>query len=285
MPQSGSEWANAFPWSLAYRWGHSALAVDFDLSGDTARLVCVRRPGDPQEGVADVLLPLVDVVLLGERSGWSRPPFTGSALGERLRYRAHRSAFAAEDGPGVRWHRLVVELWDPESGVAAFGEYASPDGVSVLRSRVRLRNEGDAPVTVRSVGSLLLGGLPSHDELTVFEGREERLTECRRSADGPLTMGALRCRADARTWLWQIESASRGVWAAGEAAGRTYLALGGSAPDEHRQSEVLGPGAEFASGWVALALGTGFDGALAELTAYRRAVRRPRRLGVGPGAS
>ncbi|PIM73317.1 hypothetical protein CTU88_05960 [Streptomyces sp. JV178] len=279
MPQSESEWANAFPWSLSYRWGHSALAVDFDLSGDTARLVCVRRPGDPEEGGADVLLPLVDVVLVGDGSGWSRSPFTGSALGERLRYRAHRSTCGAEDNPGVRWHRLVVESRDPESGVAAFGEYASPDGVSVLRSRVRLRNEGDAPVTVRSVGSLLLGGLPSPDEVTVFQGRDEWI------ADGHLTMGALECRRDARTWLWQIESASRGVWEAGEAAGRTYLALGGLAPDEHEKGVTLEPGAEFASGWVALALGTGVDGALGELTAYRRAVRRPRRLGVGPGAS
>ncbi|MDG5807782.1 hypothetical protein P9869_35055 [Streptomyces ossamyceticus] len=279
MPQSESEWANAFPWSLSYRWGHSALAVDFDLSGDTARLVCVRRPGDPEEGEADVLLPLVEVVLVGDGSGWSRSPFTGSALGERLRYRAHRSAFAAEDGTGLRWHRLVVELRDPASGVAAFAEYASPDGVSVLRSRVRLRNEGDAPVTVRSVGSLLLGGLPSPDESTVFQGREEWL------ADGHLTMGALECRTDARTWLWQIESASRGVWEVGEAAGRTYLALGEPASDEHERGVALEPGAEFTSGWVALALGTGLDGALGELTAYRRAVRRPRRLGVGPGAS
>ncbi|MCL6733524.1 hypothetical protein [Streptomyces neyagawaensis] len=283
MPQSESEWANAFPWSLSYRWGHSALAVDFDLSGDTARLVRVRRPGDPEEVEADVLLPLVDVVLHGEGSGRSRPPFTGSVLGERLRYRAHRSALEAEGGPGVRWHRLVVELRDPESGVAAFVEFASPDGVCVLRSRVRLRNEGDAPVTMRSLGSLLLGGLPSPEELTVFQGRDEWLTQCPCSGDGPFTMGALRCRTDGRTWLWQIESASSGVGEVGEAAGRTYLALGGPATGEHQGGEGLKPGAEFASGWVALALGTGFDGALAELTAYRHAVRRPR-LGVGPGA-
>ncbi|MEV6379087.1 glycoside hydrolase family 36 protein [Streptomyces sp. NPDC051773] len=311
MPQHDRhQWTDSFPWSLSYRWGHSALTADFDLSGDTPRLLCVRRPGDPEPGPEEPgtgpALPLVDLVLLGAGTGWARPRFTGTAIGSRLTYRSHHST--CDSGDGVRWHRLIFELHDPATGSTAFVEYASPDGIPVLRSRVRLRNDGSEPVTVRSVGSLLLGGLPSPDELSVLRARNDWLAECRwyteplrdsvpdvghelhgggghaaaRLAgrgswptDGHLAMGGLRHRGDGRGWLWQIESASSWVWEAGEWAGRTCLALGGPTHDEHQWREVLRPGAEFTTEWAALALGDGFEGALAALTSYRRAVRRP----------
>lgn len=315
MPEPDSDqWTNSFPWSLSYRWGHSALTVDFDLSGDTPRLVRVRRPDEPQpepgEAKTESSLPLVDLVLLGAGTGWSRPRFTGTALGDRLRYRAHHSTHGVAHGSrtgGVGWHRLTFELHDPESGLTAFVEYATPDGIPVLRSRVRLRNDGDGPLTVRSVGSLLVGGLPSPEQLWVFRARNDWLAECRWYAeplrdsvpdlgpeahtgghaaarlagrgswptDGHLAMGALVHRTDARSWLWQIESASSWVWEAGDSAGQTYLALGGPTHDEHGWRQALAPGEEFTAEWAALALGTCFDGALAALTSYRRAVRRP----------
>ncbi|MDT0572918.1 alpha-galactosidase [Streptomyces sp. DSM 3412] len=327
MPQHDShQWTDSFPWSLSYRWGHSALTADFDLSADTPRLLGVRRPGDPEPGPeetkTDPSLPLVDLVLLGQGTGWSRPRFTGTAIGARLKYRAHHSTCgttpdnttadttgsSADSDDHVRWHRLTFELHDPATGLTAFVEYASPDGIAALRSRVRLRNDGSESVTVRSLGSLLLGGLPSPDDLSVFRARNDWLAECRwyteplrdsvpdvnpeahggtghaaaRLAgrgswptDGHLAMGALQHRRDDRGWLWQIESASSWVWEAGESAGRTYLALGGPTHDEHQWRQVLPPGAEFTTEWAALALGDRFEGALAALTAYRRVVRRP----------
>ena len=103
MPQHDShQWTDSFPWSLAYRWGHSALTADFDLSGDTPRLLRVRRPGEPEPGPEETKngpsLPLVDLVLLGEGTGWARPRFTGTAIGGRLRYRAHHSTYGATYG-------------------------------------------------------------------------------------------------------------------------------------------------------------------------------------------
>ncbi|MFC4472111.1 glycoside hydrolase family 36 protein [Streptomyces xiangluensis] len=310
-----------------YRWGHSGLAVDFDFGGvggvggtggpsgaawaagaggDSPRLLRVARPGDPEPKDEDAevraALPLVDIVPAGEGTGFSGPRFTGTALGPRLRYRAHEATY--NDG----WHRLTVELHDPAGQLAVFAEYASPDGIPVLRSRVRLRNNGSEPVTLRSVSSLLLGALPSPDDLLVFRARNDWLAECRwyaeplrasvpdigrdvhehdsRAAvrlagrgswptDGHLAMGALNHRTDERSWLWQIESAASWSWEAGEAGGHTYLTLGGPTSDEHGWREVLESGGEFSSEWVALALGTCFDGALAALTTYRRLVRRP----------
>ena len=286
-----------------YRWGHSGLTADFDLDGDTPRLVRLARPGDHDlKGAVEAALPLVDVVLLGDGTGWSGPRFTGTALGPHLRHRAHHATY------GDGWHHLTVELQDPASRLAVLVEYSSPDGVPVLRSRVRLRNDGAAPVTVRSVSSLLLGALPSPDVLDVHRARNDWLAECRWYAedvresvpdlgrefhghdgraglrlagrgswptDGHLAMGAFTDRTDGRCWVWQIESASSWLWEAGEADHHTYLSLGGPTADDHQWRQVLGPGEEFASEFAALALGDGFDGALAALTSYRRLVRRP----------
>ncbi|MFJ3664940.1 glycoside hydrolase family 36 protein [Streptomyces sp. NPDC090106] len=283
------------------RWGHSALTVDLDLGGDTPRLVRVSRPGDPELPPGD--LPLADVTLLGDGTGWSGPRFRGTALGARLRHRSHHAAY------GDGWHHLTVELHDEESGLTVLAEYSSPDGVPVLRSRVRLRNDGDVPRTVRSVGGLLLGGLPSPEVLDVHRARNDWAAECRwyveplRDAvpdigrdvhehdtraglrlagrgswptDGHLAMGALTDRGDGRCWLWQVESGAGWVWDAGEApAGRTFLGLGGPTYDDHGWRQVLAPGAEFRTEYAAVALGDGFEGALAALTSYRRLVRRP----------
>ncbi|MFF4396694.1 alpha-galactosidase [Streptomyces sp. NPDC001480] len=289
----------------ALRWGHSALTVDVGLGGDRPpRLLRVARPGDPEVPDASYEgLPLADVTLLGTGTGWSGPRFTGTALGARLRHRAHHATYG-DDG----WHRLTVELHDLDSGLTVFAEYSSPDGIPVLRSRVRLRNDGRAPVTVRAAGSLLLGGLPSPDVLDAHLARNDWLAECRWSTeplraavpdfgravhehdaraalrltgrgswptDGHLAMGALTDRRNGRAWLWQVESAAGWSWDAGEAAGRTYVGLGGPSYDDHGWRQVLAPGGDFASEYAALALGDGFDGALAALTTYRRRIRRP----------
>ncbi|WP_236067732.1 glycoside hydrolase family 36 N-terminal domain-containing protein [Streptomyces brasiliscabiei] len=305
MPQHDShQWVDSFPWSLAYRWGHSALTADFDLSGDAPGLLRVRRPDEPEPGPEEgatgtgTALPLVRLTLLGD----------GTEAGGRLRYRAHHSTYggtapgiASDCAAGPDWHRLTFELHDPTTGLTAFAEYASPDGVPVLRSRVRLRHDGTGTLTVGAVASLLLGGLPSSDELLVLHAHNDRLGESRwhteplrnsvpgtghvaaRRAgrgglrtDGPLATGALRHRRDGRAWLWRIESAAGWAWEAGESAGRTYLALGGPTHDEHRWCQVLAPGAEFTTEWAVLALGTRFDDALSALAACRRALRDPR---------
>lgn len=283
-----------------FRWGHAALTADFDFGGTTPGLVRLARPTDPEPPVAAV--PLVDLAVQGDGTGYAGPAFTGTAFASRLRHRAHHAAYG--DGR----HRLTVELQDPKGDLRVYAEYSSPDGVPVLRSRVRLRNTGGTPVTVRSASSLLLGTLPSPDTLDVHRARNDWLAECRwydeelrasvpdfgrefhgragragiRLAgrgswptDGHLAMGGLTDRRNGRSWLWQIESAASWRWDLGETEGHTYLALYGPTADEHGWSQLLAPGEEFTTEPVALALGDGFDGALAALTSYRRAVRRP----------
>ncbi|NEE18897.1 alpha-galactosidase [Streptomyces sp. SID7499] len=286
-----------------FSWGHEALDARFDVAADgTPRLVRLAHPGDDRGAMPESALPLVELTALGHGSGWSGPRFTGTALGSRLAHRAHH--MGSRDG----WERLTVELHDPGTGLTAFAEFGSPTGLPVLRSRVRLRNDGRAPLVVQSVSSLLLGGLPAPDALDVHRARNDWLAECRwyaeplrasvvdintavhehdsRAAlaltgrgswptDGHLAMGALTERDGGRAWAWQVESPAGWRWDLGERAHGTCLALNGPTDAEHQWRIRLAPGEEFTTVPGALALGPDLDSALGALTSYRRAVRRP----------
>ncbi|MES5820265.1 alpha-galactosidase [Streptomyces sp. RG80] len=284
-----------------FSWGHPALEAEFATASDgTLRLVRLGAPGD--RVAPESALPLVELTALGHGSGWSGPRFTGTAFGSHLRYRAHRA------GRRDDWEWLTVELHDQDTGLTAHVELTSPVGLPVLRSRVRLRNDGAEPLVIQSVSSLLLAGLPSPDALDVHRARNDWLAECRwyteplratvadiggdvhqhdsRAAlaltgrgswptDGHLSMGALTDRGDGRTWLWQVESPAGWRWDLGERARGTYLALNGPTDAEHQWRDRLEPEAEFTTVPGVLALGADFDAAMGALTSYRRAVRRP----------
>ena len=307
-----------------FTWGHSALAAAFATGPDgVLRLVRLgptdnaASPDDtpPPDGTAwptdAAPLPVVEVLALGYGSDWSGQRGIETALGARLRYRGHRAETDRHDGSDDSgWHRLTLDLHDPGSGLTAEVRFSSPDGLPVLRSEVRLTNEGTEPLVVQAVPSLVLGGLPSPGALDVHWAHNEWLAECRWAAvplrdrivdvsrdahghdsrtalvlgsvgswptDGHLPMGALTERATGRAWLWQVESPVGWRWEAGERAHGTYVALGGPTDAEHQWRERLAPGASFTTVPVALALADrgGFDAATAHLTAYRRAVRRP----------
>jgi alpha-galactosidase len=104
-----------------------------------------------------------------------------------------------------------------------------------------------------------------------------------------LPMGALINRRTGRAWAWQIEHNGAWHWqvgehtagaapggAAGPRAGSAYLALLGPTDSEHHWRLPLAPAESFTTVPVAIAVSDeGFEGAIAGLTAARRAVRRP----------
>jgi alpha-galactosidase len=111
------------------------------------------------------------------------------------------------------------------------------------------------------------------------------------SSGSYLPMGAVVSDAG-RCWLWQIEHNGAWHWQVGEhvvraAAGTErgagadprstgYLALLGPTDAEHHWHVSLAPGETFGTVPAAVAVSDdGFDGAVARLTAYRRALRRP----------
>jgi alpha-galactosidase len=285
-------------------WGHRALEAELLIGADSVpRLTRLDRPGDPAPAPdADAPLPLVELTAFGHGSGWSGPRFTGTAFGARLRYRGH--SILERDG----WTRLTVELDEAQSSLAVIVELSSPIGLPVLRSSVRLRNEGHHRMVVQSVSSLLLGTLPSPDRLDVHRARNDWLAECRWYAEplrdtvvdisvdahqhdsraalsltgrgswptsGHLPMGAATTRGEGHAWIWQIESPAGWRWDLGENRHGTHLALNGPTDAEHQWRAGLEPGAEFTTVPGVLALGSGLDDAFGALTSYRRAVRRP----------
>ena len=104
-----------------------------------------------------------------------------------------------------------------------------------------------------------------------------------------LPMGAAVNRVTGHAWVWQIEQNGGWHWQVGEHTGRdatsarhsggptdAYLALLGPTDVEHHWRIVLKPGESFETVPVAVAFSSeGFEAAVARLTAYRRAVRRP----------
>ncbi len=274
------------------RWGHDALWWDFDLAEGS-----LRRSGTS--------LPLVEVTAANHGRIWSSNRLIDTAVGERLRYRGHRTPSEKD------WKVLVVELHDEESGLAVEVTYRSPDGIPVVRGEVLVRNEGNVPVRLESVTSLVEGGLASPDAADVLWAENDWLAECRWrrepmrlktperggrhrdirhkgamsvagqgvwSSCGHLPMGGLTDRTTGRTWVWQIEHNGGGWrWESGEHDSAGYVALCGPEEYDHGWSRVLAPGEEFRTVPVSLAYSAngGPDDAFAALTRYRRATRRP----------
>jgi alpha-galactosidase len=138
------------------------LSIEVDPAG-IARITRLAAPPAASTGHPPALpqppgpaagLPLADVVLAGEGRSWSGSRYCESAAGARLRYAGHEER---ADFPG--WHLIRVDLRDPVTGLRAEVFYRILTGHGVLRSWVRLSNDGDAPVTVQSVTSLLCGGI------------------------------------------------------------------------------------------------------------------------------
>jgi alpha-galactosidase len=117
------------------------------------------------------------------------------------------------------------------------------------------------------------------------------------SCGGSLPMGAIISRATGRTWAWQVEHNGAWHWQVGEctrrqsgpestdtvghraepgAASGAYVAVLGPTDAEHHWHVTLAPGETFTTVPAAVAVSAeGLDDALARLTGYRRAIRRP----------
>jgi alpha-galactosidase len=250
-------------------------------------------------------LPLVDVLTPGTGRTWSGTRHAESTLGSRLRYRGHS---ARRDGP---WQEFLIDLGDPATGLRAEICYRVLTGQGVLRAWTTLTNQGSAPLTIEAVTSFLCGALDGGTgvgQLEVLwcesdwlaEGRWQRralrdaLPDLNRrvhtanprgclgftsrgswSSTPYLPMGALVSRGETG-WCWQIEHNGAWRWEVGETRDGAYLALLGPAEAEHQWRQPLGPGGSLRTVPVAVAVSTaGFEGAIAGLTACRRAIRRP----------
>ncbi len=90
-----------------------------------------------------------------------------------------------------------------------------------------------------------------------------------------LPMGSFENKFSGSTLTWQIETSASWHWEIGEIPNELYLQLSGPTLEENSFVKLLKPGESFESVPCAIALVNGdFEKSIAELTKYRRAIRR-----------
>ncbi len=166
-------------------WSHPELGLHAVLDANGS----VRLGSSGQDW--DRLVPLVEVTATGHGRLWSGERFIETAIGERLAYRSHDTQTLRDGG----LERTTIRLADPVTGLAAEVTLEASPGASFLRSRVRLVNEGVAPLRLESVTTLTVGGITSAvaessvaessvaedglDGLTLHWADNDWLAECR----------------------------------------------------------------------------------------------------------
>lgn len=251
--------------------------------------------------------PLVELSLdaTGHRapSTWSRHRYADSA---GLRYAGHEQR-RIDGGDELRVTQRDPSGLDVCSVLARYGSHPA------IRVHTEVRNTGATPRRLRYVSSLNLTGFCSDrslDSLRIGYANNSWVTEHRWqefaprtlglvqprphpspdaarqsfgltaqgswSTDTYLPMGAVTDLATGRSWVWQIEHNGPWHWELSEAGGDLLLSASGPSEPDHLATQLLAPGEAVSSVPVAIVLGTGgLESALAALTGYRRAIRRP----------
>jgi len=283
-------------------WGHPAFQLAIDAPADGPAAVRTRFPGrSVPDGQSQ---PLVEVLVAGAGRARASHRFSETAVGRRLR---HTGTESTRDGA---WHELTVDQRDDETGLTVRTAFRSADGVGAGQVRTTLTNRGAEPVLLLGVTSFAIGllGHPMAN-LDLLHGQSEWLGEGRWSRrplrehipdldlrqhgqDGRgryavtstgtwstgthLPTGGIVDRHSGHAWLWQIEHNGGWRWEVGERLDGAYLALLGPTDIDHQWQRRLEPGESFSTVPASIAVSAGgLDGAIAELTAHRRALVRP----------
>lgn len=254
---------------------------------------------------------LVEVIASGHGRAWSSTRYTDTIIGERLRYAGHRVRTEAARAEG-EWSVLEIEQTDQVSGLHVVTTLRSHESVAGLQAWTTVTNKSETVLRLRAVTSLVVGSFPSRDldAIDVLWASTDWLGESRWTTDAvraqpvvdlsrrdhehdprgafrvtglgawstgqALPTGVLLDRTSGISWGWQVEHNGPWHWQIGERADGMYLALTGPTDDEHQWTSDLAPGESFTSVPASMVASTaGAEGAFAELTLQRRAIRRP----------
>jgi alpha-galactosidase len=287
-------------------WGHSALTLVIDTSADGPVGVRTLSSGHLGNNLR-ATQPLVELLVPGAGRARASHRFSETAVGRRMRY-----AGSEQKRDGV-WHELRVDLRDDDTGLTAQAHFRSADGVGACQVRTRVANQGQDPVLLLGITSLATGLIGhSMEDLDLVRGDSEWLGEGRwtrqplrdgiaadlnlrlHGQDGRgrfavvskgtwstgahLPTGGIVDRDSGHAWLWQVEHNGAWRWEVGERLDGAYLALLGPTDIDHQWQHRLAPGESFTTVPASIAVsGDGLDGAVAALTAHRRAIVRPHR--------
>ena len=284
-------------------WGHSALTLIVDVSPDGPVGVRTLTGAGVQQSARSTQ-PLVEVLVAGTGRARASHRFSETAIGRRL---VHTGSAQHRDGP---WRELRIDLRDEQTGLAVRTSFRSVDGVSACQVTTRVTNQGPDPVLLLGVTSFAsaVPGSPA-DATDLVRADSEWLGESRwttqplrelvadlnlrlHGQDGRgrfaavstgtwstgthLPTAGLVNRHSGQSWLWQVEHNGPWRWEVGERLDGVYVALLGPTDLDHQWQHRLEPGASFTTVPASVAVsGDGLAGAVAALTAHRRALVRP----------
>ncbi|MDQ0733409.1 glycoside hydrolase family 36 protein [Arthrobacter sp. B1I2] len=249
---------------------------------------------------------LVEILTVEEGRARTSQRYAESTVGARLRYVSHT---AASEGS---WNILTVLQRDTETGLEAETVLRAANGASTVQAVTTVRNNGRKPVALQAVTTLALPLLAGHRaaEATTLQlasatsqwlgenqwtledlrgslpdlnlglheqdqrGHLLRASTSSWSTGGPLPTAALVDADDQWCWMWQVEHNGGWAWELSETRDALDLALLGPTDDQHNWLHSLEPGDQFTTVPAALAVSRdGLHGAVAQMTAHRRALR------------
>ncbi|MEV7694049.1 glycoside hydrolase family 36 protein [Microbacterium sp. NPDC089189] len=252
-------------------------------------------------------IPAVEIISAANGSVPASYRLVHSEIGAQLRYVDHD-----ESGDGAT---RTLRIRQQAPGIEAVLELRSDADVAGFRAQVTVTNRGEEPLVLFSVASWAMGFTDAAHDVdalggwSLLSGRSDWLAEGRwseaplRGPDFPdlaehLTghnpRGALIVTSDG-TWstgrhlplgvidnpdlgiavAWQIEHNGAWRWEIGRDTDGGFLALSGPTDTDSGWSLPLPTGASFTSVPVSVVIGSSRQDAVAALTAYRRATRRP----------
>lgn len=287
-------------------WGHQGLTLKLEWSDDSAvRLVQVTAGS--REIALGHAIPLVEVLAAHAGRIPASDRLAHTAIGESLRYRSHEEARSGSVST------LSLELISDAYGIAALLELQMDDSAAAVRSQVTVRNLADAPLVLQAVPSWssAIGSVPGDDPIADWQllaGRSDWLGEGQWTRDAlselfprlseeltghnprgshsavstgtwstgkALPVAIVESAELGLAWAWQVEHNGAWRWEVGQDTAGPYVSLSGPTEIDSAWTKVLEQSETFTSVPVSLAVGADLVSAVAELTAARRAARRP----------
>lgn len=223
---------------------------------------------------------------------------TGSSMCDKLKYVSHKY-YPTDDG-----NKLEFLLSDGRAEVTV--HYQFYNEISIVRCWSVVKNIGKDPLGIEYLSSFSYTGfdegeLPVSEKIEIYlphnawyrEANWKKYSlsdlgyeKCSKisgkriavsntgtwSTKEFLPMGAVTNKESKNTLLWQIESNGSWHWEISDIYNMLYLKLSGPTEQENQWYKELGAGESFESVKCAVALSEDFDGALAEITKYRRKI-------------
>ena len=283
------------------------LVLEVLENGSAVLLHCQRSkfcPEQVRENQKD-WFRLVEVQVAGEdQDDHHGSKYTGTLPGRRLVFDTVRKEDTAQG------KRYTVVQKDPKTGLQVESYFQFTGKLPVVESWTKVINHGEKPQTLTYVSSFAMSGLtksalapwdqaarlwvPSNTWYGEFQWNLYRLPELGLSRVAPystkrlsysatgtwnsheyLPMGYIENTESGEGWYFSILHNGSWQWEVSDSKDALYLRLSGPTENENHWSRTLQPGDAFETVHAAVALTqTGFEDAVAQMTAYRRAVRR-----------